>query len=294
MKWHRPSGTALVLVWLIAAPSAPAQTPRASWLDKGHYSFSNWAGPAIRLFYSMPPAAGPETPILIVVPGAKRNADFYRDAWHDLALAGGFIVLAVEGKETDFPSEYAYNAGGVITPQGKPVPEEEWTYSAIELLFDDFKQQFGSKRKKYSLYGHSAGGQFVHTYLLFKPEARVERAVAANPAFCMMLNSDQPYPFGRTGAPLPPGAVKKWLQSPTVLLLGELDTNPRTRTLSDGVRARAQGPHVFALGLRFYHGALVAAKENEVPLAWKLEVVQNVGHSNSHVASHAVKYLFGR
>jgi hypothetical protein len=38
--------------------------------------------------------------------------------------------------------------------------------------------------------------------------------------------------------------------------------------------------------------ALTAAKENDVPLAWKLEVVQDVGHSNGHMASHAVNYLF--
>lgn len=266
----------------------------AVWSEKGSYSFSGWAGPSINVFYSMPPAASPETPILLVVPGAKRNADVYRDAWHQLALANGFIVLTIEGKEADFPSEYEYNAGGVITSRGEPVPEKLWAYSAIEPLFDDFKTRFGSQREKYSLYGHSAGGQFVLTYLLFKPDARVERAVAANPAFCMMPNSDEASPFGLRGAPLPKGAVKRWLASPTVLLLGDGDLAPRTKPLSNGPIARAQGPHVFARGLAFYRAALIASENNGIALHWKLEIVQAVGHSNEHMASHAVKYLFGR
>ena len=37
--------------------------------------------------------------------------------------------------------------------------------------------------EKFYLFGHSAGGGFVHRYLLFKKEAPVLKAVAANPAF---------------------------------------------------------------------------------------------------------------
>ena len=99
------------------------------------------------------------------------------------------------------------------------------------------------------------------------------------------------YPFGLRGVPFQEDAVKKWLQSPTVLLLGEFDTHPRTRPLSNGPVARTQGPHVFARGRRFFQGALLVAQEQKVSLAWKLKVVQNIGHSNFHMASHAVKYL---
>ena len=160
-------------------------------------------------------------------------------------------MLTIEGKEVNLPTEYEYNAGGVVTSDGKPLPEKLWTYSAIEPLFDDFKERFGSQREPYSIYGHSAGGQFVHTYLLFKPDARVEWAVAANPAFCLVPDSNEAYSFGLKGAPLPKDAVKKWLASPTVLLLGDRDLNPRSRPLSNEPLARVQGLHVFARGLAF-------------------------------------------
>lgn len=264
----------------------------ATWEEKGNYPFSQWAGPSLGVFYSVPPEAGPDTPILVVVPGARRNAAEYRDAWHELALANRFITLTIEAAESDFPTEYHYNAGGVVESDGKPVSEPHWTYSAIEPLFDDFKRRFGSQRERYSIYGHSAGGQFVLGYLLFKPDARVERAVAANPAFCFLLDSEEPYPFGLRSVQLPERAFEKWFMVPTVLLLGDRDLAPRTRPLSNGPIARAQGPHVFARGLAFYRAALTLASERQIELQWRLEVVPGVGHSNQHMASHAVKNLF--
>lgn len=263
-----------------------------SWPEKGHYQFDGWAGPAIGVHYSVPPHAGPNSPILIVVPGARRNADVYRDAWHSLALANGFIVLAIEAREADFPTELDYNAGGVIKPDGGIRPEESWLYSAVEPLFDDFKARFGSERNRYSIYGHSAGGHFVLNYLLFKPEARVLRAVAANPPFFMMPRSGRNYPFGPTGAPIRPGMMEQWLSAPLTIILGDRDIGPRTRPISNGPLGRAQGPHVLARGLRFYYEILLIASEENVPHAWKLEILHNVGHSNEHIASHAVKYLF--
>ena len=50
---------------------------------------------------------------------------------------------------------------------------------AIEPLFDDVRKRFGTQVTRYSLYGHSAGAQFVHRYVLFMPEARLDKAVAA-------------------------------------------------------------------------------------------------------------------
>lgn len=279
--------TVLVSAFLIVDGSMGAE-----WPEKGNFRFADWAGPAINVYYSIPPTADAQTPILVVVPGALRNAADYRNSWHHLALANEFIVLTIEGELTNFPTEFDYNAGGVVTPAGEAVPEQLWTYSVIEPLFDDFKRRFGSQREKYSIFGHSAGGQFVHTFLLFKPNARVQRAVAANPAFCMMLDPNLPYPFGLKGAPLPENAVKRWMASPTVLLLADRDLSDRSKPLSNGPLARAQGPHVFARGLGFYRSALIAAREREVPLAWKLEVVQDVGHAQDHMASYAVKYLF--
>ncbi len=278
------------LTLALASQSGGAEP--ASWPEKGSYRFDQWAGPALGVHFSVPPNAVRNTPILVVVPGAQRDAKAYRDDWHPLAVARPFIVLAIEASQASFPTEFDYNAGGVTTRRGAARPEAEWLYSAVEPLFDDFKLRFGSQRRRYSIYGHSAGGQFVHTFLLFRPEARVARAVAANPAFFMMPESEAAYPFGVNGAPIAAGAIKHWLASSVVLALGDRDLDPRTLPLSNGSLARAQGPHVLARGLRFYHEMLVTAAERGVPLAWRLDVLHDVGHSNKQVAPHVVKYLF--
>ena len=251
----------------LASPFAVAE----QWPTKGNYRFSNWAGPSLGVFFSVPQSADANSPILIVIPGARRNAEEYRDAWHDLAIANGFVTLTVEASERDFPDEFAYNAGGVTTSDGKPVAEELWTYSAIEPLFDDFRARFESQRQRYCIFGHSAGGQFVLGYLLFKPDARVVRAVAANPAFCPMPEPEVVWPFGLKGAPLPEDAVEKWVDAPLVVMLGDRDLGPRTRRLSNGPQARAQGPHVFARGLGFYNSALRACAFRQTHLlSWPL------------------------
>ncbi len=286
--------TALLLVSATARAQAQEQ-PQAdageTWNEQGSYLFDAWAGPALPIHYSIPPEAGADTRIVIVIPGARRNADVYREQWDHLAQANGFIVLVLEGNHEHFPTEWEYNAGGVLDAEGLVQPEDTRLFSGIEPLFDDFKQRFGSTVETYGLYGHSAGGGFVHRFVLFQPNARFDVAIAANPACFAMPNQDARYPFGLADAPIHDGDIERWLQTPLVVMLGELDTGPRTKPLSNGPEARAQGPSVYARGLAFMHAGLVAAAENDTELQWTLEVVHDVGHSNTHLAAHAVKYL---
>ncbi len=193
------------LLLLLCCGQACSEEP---WSEKCRYTFAGWKGPPLGVHCSIPPRADADTSILIVIPGARRDADVYRDQWHALARAGSFIVLAIEGRLADFPSEDDYNAGGVLDAERHPRPEEEWLFSAIDPLFDDFVARFGSSQNMYALYGHSAGGGFVHRFALFKPRARCKRMVAANPAFTTMPDPNIDYPFGLRSAPLPDDALE--------------------------------------------------------------------------------------
>src|SRR6478672_10384519 len=103
-----------------------------TWLATGKYEFTGWAGPQLSVYYSVPPKATSDSPILVIIPGVKRKAEEYRKEWR-----------------------------------------------------------------------HSAGGGFVHLFMLMKPKAKVNRAVAANPAFFTMPDNDKVFPFGLKGAPRP-------------------------------------------------------------------------------------------
>jgi hypothetical protein len=257
----------------------------------GSYEIISPADKPIGVSYCIPLRSDADTPILIVIPGARRNAGEYRDQWADLATANGFIVLTLEGALEHFPTEYEYNAGGVIDSSGALQPEQKWLFSSVEPLFDDFCDRFGSNRKSYSLYGHSAGGGFVHRYMLMKPNARVDCAVAANPAFCSYPTTEHDYPFGVGGIGTSDDELRDWFSKPLVMLLGDRDIGPRTKPLSNGPKARRQGPNVFSRGLGFFQQAHIVAKRIDAPLAWRIEVIHAVGHSNTHMASYTAKYL---
>ncbi|GEA08147.1 hypothetical protein KUL42_29080 [Alteromonas sp. KUL42] len=281
------------LIVLSFFQSACAAIPSQPWQGReiGNYLFSQWAGGNINVEFIVPQSATPNTPILLVVPGARRNADDYRDQWKGIALKHDIIVLAIGCSLQVCDSEYLYNLGGYTDSKGDALPESHQFYSVPELVFNDFVVKFQSTQDTFALYGHSAGGGFVHTYMLNRPNAPVSQAVAANPAFFTMPDST-PYPFGLGNTQHALEDVDTWLQQPLTIMLGDQDMGPRTKALSNSDKANAQGRNVFSRGLSFYANAMNKAVEREVQTPWRIEVVQGVGHSSTKIVPHAVKYLF--
>jgi pimeloyl-ACP methyl ester carboxylesterase len=96
----------------------------------------------------------------------------------------------------DYPRA-AYQLGNLADGAGKLFPEGKWTFSAIEHLFDFVKKATGNTSERYHIYGHSAGGQFVHRMVLFLPEARYATAVTANAGwYTMPTFSGKKFPYG--------------------------------------------------------------------------------------------------
>ena len=257
------------------------------------YVFTEWNGAPIDVITYIPPNATPSTPILMVIPGASRDAQRFHASWLDLAKKNHFSVITIGAKKSFFPDEYSYNAGGVITENGDLVNESKWLFSALEPIFNDFKKRYGFLSKKFYLFGHSAGGGFVHRYLLFKKEAPVFKAVAANPAFVTLPDKNTLYPFGLEGIPHSDKNIKSWMNKNMALLLGEDDLGPRTKPLSNGQMARAQGPNCLERGKLLYSETKIKAKEFGFDFNWELITVPEVGHDNYQLAPFASIYLFG-
>ena len=257
------------------------------------YVFTQWDGAPIDVITYIPPNAAPSTPILMVIPGASRDAQRFHASWLDLAKKNHFSVLTIGAKNSLFPDEYSYNAGGVITKNGDLVDDRKWLFSALEPIFDDFKKRYGFLSKKFYLFGHSAGGGFVHRYLLFKREAPVLKAVAANPAFVTLPDKNTLYPFGLKGIPNSDKNIKSWMNKDMAILLGEDDLGPRTKPLSNGQMARAQGANCLERGKLLYSATKIKAKELGFDFNWELITVPDVGHDNYKLAPFASIYLFG-
>jgi poly(3-hydroxybutyrate) depolymerase len=247
----------------------------------------------LKVWTYRPDGFGPNNPIVFVMHGVRRNGENYRDAWIPLSRARSFLLVVPEFPKDEYPGE-AYQRGNITDRAGKPVPPERWTFNVIEKLFDHVKTLTESKAEKYYLYGHSAGGQFVQRFVLFMPEARYARAIAANPGYYTFPIQNVNYPYGLKGTPVANQLDPVVFARDFVLLLGAEDTNQGDPNLRKTPEADAQGLTRFARGINYFQTATRVAETAHVKFNWRLVTVAGVGHSNTKMAPSAARELFSK
>lgn len=274
------------------AAQASAEARLASGSGVFDYTFVSAETPRkVTVWYHRPAEAGADAAIVFVLHGQGRTASNYRKHWIPFAERQRFVLLVPEFSRSQFPGNQGYNLGNMVGPDGKQHPERQWTYSAIEALFDDVRAANGFVPKTYDIYGHSAGGQFVHRLVLFKPHARFRVAVAANSGWYTMPDRSVRFPYGLGGSSVGPEQLTRALSRRLVVLLGDADNNPDDPQLKHTFGALEQGPHRLARGDAFFQRAKRMAAELGVPLAWTLETAPGVAHSNAAMAPFAARWV---
>jgi dienelactone hydrolase len=285
---------ALIFAVIFLAPGGYSRADNKVAAGEGRFTFSpNPKRPEHKLtvWTHSPKGFGPDTPIVFVMHGVKRNGKSYRDAWAPHSRKEGFLLLVPEFPEDEYPGE-AYQQGRLRDRKGKPLPPEQWTFSVIEKLFDQAKAITGSRVEKYYLYGHSAGGQFVHRFVLFMPKARYARAVAANPGYYTFPTQDAGYPYGLRGTPIAGPIDAAVFGRDFVLMLGAEDTNRDDPNLRKTPQADAQGLTRLERGKNYFRAATDVAKKMGAKFNWRLVTVPGVGHSDPKMSPSAVRELF--
>ena len=263
------------------------KTGMETYTCKGAY-----AGKSINIYYHIPDGSIKNMPVQIIMHGMDRNGDKYRDDWKDLADQYGFIVLAPQFSEDDF-SENAYQRGNVLNESGEFVPQDSMTYPIISEVFHYFIDNSGSQATKYNIYGHSAGAQFVHRYLLFNKTPEVDRAIAANAGWYSIPTDTIDYPYGIGQSADQIGTdVAAYYQKNLIILLGDADTL-RTESLNQSKKADAQGLTRLERGKNFFEFCKADAASRDTPFHWEKKLVEGVGHSDSKMAPAAAKLLYG-
>jgi poly(3-hydroxybutyrate) depolymerase len=286
-------GVAMALVASTAvAAEAAADARLATGSGVFDYTFVSAQTPRkVTVWYHRPAEAGADAAIVFVLHGQNRTASNYRKYWIPFAERQRFVLLVPEFSRSQFPGNRGYNFGNMVGPDGKQHPERQWTYSAIEALFDDVRAANGFVRKTYDIYGHSAGGQFVHRLVLFKPHARFRVAVAANSGWYTMPDRSVRFPYGLGGSSVGPEQIARALSRRLVVLLGDADNDPGHPDLNRTLGALEQGPHRLARGQAFFDSAQRAAAQLQVPLAWTLETAPGAAHSNAAMAPFAARWV---
>lgn len=209
------------------ADTASSQLTRG----KGSFIFQKWQGPPLQVHYYVPADVKAETPITFVMHGKYRDAERYLGEWVDLAEKHHFILAVPEFDKHRFPGSRSYNYGNFRGTDGRHRPRGQWSFSAIEPLFDEIKQRTASEVPTYAIYGHSAGAQFVHRFVLFTPEARFHAAVSANAGAYAFPSFEYRFPFGLRRSPVNEETLRTALTKPMTILLGTADTKTTHRSL---------------------------------------------------------------
>jgi pimeloyl-ACP methyl ester carboxylesterase len=243
----------------------------------------------VRVFYYVPTTGDiKDLPVLFVLSGAQRVGNGELNPWYRLAEKYGFVVINPQFTKELYDSN-AYQFGNVAVEKGsaKLNKKSKWTYNIVEDLFDYYLKVTDSNVKGYYLFGHSAGGQFVHRLVMMLPDARYIKAVAANPSAWTTPLADgltdsegnvYGWPYSVKGTPSAKKKVlKKVLSRRLYVQIGTKDI--QTKSLDQSAGANAQGPRRYHRALKFYDICVETAKELGIECGFRLAVVEGTRHS---------------
>lgn len=302
MTTRFPAVARLLLAALLCLPAVPlaaqqAGSEQAELTEGAHeFRFDGWRGPALKVHAFIPTSvAAEEAPILVVMHGMNRDADRYLAQWQGIAQERSFIVIVPEFGRGSFRGSHEYHLGHVVKRGRTDLRERsEWSFAAIEPLFDHVVARIGGKQEGYTLYGHSAGSQFVHRFMLTQRNPRVLRYILANAGWYTLPTFAFPYPNGLNGLDLVPDDLRSALASDVVVLLGEEDTDPRHESLNRSEEAMRQGEHRLARGKFFFEFGREMARRQNWAFNWTLRTVPGVAHDNGGMAQAAGELVVRR
>lgn len=243
------------------------------------------------VWYHIPKGARSTSKVLFVMHGVKRNSKDYLDKWIDLSKKKKIIVIVPEFSKDNFPGSRNYNLANVTDSNGNVNDIKEWNFSIIEDIFHKFKSTFKIKTKQYYMYGHSAGSQFVHRFVMLYPESSLKLAISANAGWYTFPDTSRPFPYGLKELNYSKDELINGFSKKMVILLGTKDTDPNHKYLRNTPEAKLQGKHRLERGKNYFKSAQMVAKEMKTKLNWKMKLVPKVAHSNSSMSKQALKYI---
>ena len=252
----------------------------------------------INVHYHIPLGDVKTLPILLSLHGGNRNANDYRDCWIDMANVNGFMVFAPEFNNTDFPTGDQYNLANIFEDGDNPSIEtfnsnEKWTFSILDQLFEHVVKVFNGNQTNYNAWGHSAGAQFLHRFIIYQPESKLNIAICSNAGWYTVPEKEISFPYGLNKSQLNDSTLTKAFLKKLYVHLGEEDTDANSPSLrhNDIVDAQ-QGLTRRARGRYFFEMTQKTSGNLDAQLNWvKPQEVKDVSHDYKLMAKDALQYL---
>ncbi|KGJ90514.1 alpha/beta hydrolase [Thalassotalea sp. ND16A] len=291
------------------------QAGSGSFSMKGGKQHENYT---INVFYHKPKGFNESSPILMVIPGAGRNADDYRDSWVASSEKYNALILSPSYKEEDY-NFAAYHLGGIVKNMkflkeprmekynkrmvfkiededisfDRNYHSDSFIFKDMDRIFDHAVMALATPQKQYDIFGHSAGGQIAHRLAVFNPNSKVNRILAANSGSYTVPSFAQKLPFGTQDALLSKSHFEKAFAEKLVLFIGEKDNENETGgMLLHSPAVNKQGLHRLARAQYFYKNSKIMASTLELKFNWQLKIIPNIGHNYRLMGQAAATYLY--
>src|SRR6056300_755118 len=198
-------------------------------------TFAYWDKPDVEIFYITPEIINKDTKVIFVIHGNSRNAEDYLSVWIPHVANKNVIVAAPQFRKIDFRYffllEMAESSGNVNKDESK------YINNSISLFFNYIKSKFSLNINTYNMFGHSAGAQFTHRYMLLSKDKRISDAVVANAGWYTFLSNAE-FPYGIKSSPIIISDEDlRWFMSNKVnLLIGSEDIGSKSVNSSKGAK----------------------------------------------------------
>jgi len=264
------------------APALQAMAARPKHEPRSQFLLKDWDGPALTIHALEPETIKPSSPIVIAMHGLKRNPIAYREGWLRAVENYGFCVYMPEFDEARFPKSLGYNLGNIDkTNQGGSMRGHPSSFAAIEPLFDAIIAKNASNQTHYTLFGHSAGAQFVNRFSLLYPDARTHFLVAANAGWYTLPDTKTAWPYGLAQWEDQSLDLAKSFAKKTLIALGTKDNDPNHESLNKDRLSMLQGPHRLARGHYYFQQSKAIAAKMGLAFNWQLIEVPGIDHNNT-------------
>lgn len=251
-------------------------------------TFAYWDKPDVEIFYITPEIINKDTKVIFVIHGNSRNAEDYLSAWIPHVTNKNVIVAAPQFRKIDFRYffllEMAESSGKVNSDK------DEYINNSISLFFNYLKSKFSLSTETYSMFGHSAGAQFTHRYMLLSMDNRISNTVIANAGWYTFITDDE-FPYGINNSPINISSEQiKWFMSKKAnLLIGSDDVGFQSVNSSKG--ANLQGLTRVDRATNYFDSLIMNAESRGYALRWNYRVLDKVDHDYKKVTPYAAQIL---
>ena len=249
------------------------------------------------VFYHVPESYNATSKVVFIMHGGSRDAEGIRNNMIAKSNEYNFILIAPKFSSENFSLGDGYNLGNVYIDGDNPSTttlnnEEDWSFSIIEPLFDSVVNSLSLTGEKYNLFGFSAGAQFVHRFILFKPSARFDKVIAGAAGWYTVPNLSIPFPYGYDNSILSATNLNNLLSKDLYIQVGALDNDPNSAGLRHNEYADAQGLNRVTRAVNFFESGQNIAENNNYNFNWSLHIIQGAEHNFTPNANNACDLMF--